>query len=224
MNRNISLDVVEAYSLCPRKAYLLMQGQDGVSHEYEMMVKEQEEANREAYRKGVAENATGTCAFPELAAGRKVLVGATVQIDGLEAPYDALKRVKEASGLGRFSYEPLMVVGTRQVNKSQVIGLAYLGHVLGQAQNHLPSSGTIIRIGNQPFRVKLTSKYREIETILAALKACREDSAEPPPVVLNRHCPSCPFRDSCRPLAEQEDNLSLLETARCSTELFGPPL
>src|SRR5256885_10758732 len=33
----------------------------------------------------------------------------------------------------------------------------------------------------------------------------------PPPVVLNKHCPSCPFRDACLQQAEKEDNLTLLD-------------
>ena len=34
--------------------------------------------------------------------------------------------------------------------------------------------------------------------------------AEPPPILLNKHCPLCPFRRACQAQAEQEDNLSLL--------------
>jgi len=42
------------------------------------------------------------------------------------------------------------------------------------------------------------------------------DSPKPPPIVLNKHCPLCPFQRSCLAQAEQEDNLSLLDgvTAR----------
>jgi hypothetical protein len=38
-----------------------------------------------------------------------------------------------------------------------------------------------------------------------------DPGGEPPPVVLNKHCPSCPFRDACLQQAEKEDNLSLLD-------------
>src|SRR5881397_3324410 len=42
------------------------------------------------------------------------------------------------------------------------------------------------------------------------------DSPKPPPIVLNKHCPLCPFQRLCHAQAEQEDNLSLLDgvTAR----------
>jgi hypothetical protein len=41
-------------------------------------------------------------------------------------------------------------------------------------------------------------------------------SPAPPPIVLNKHCPLCPFQRACHAQAEQEDNLSLLDgvTAR----------
>jgi hypothetical protein len=38
-----------------------------------------------------------------------------------------------------------------------------------------------------------------------------EAAPEAPPVILNKHCPCCPFRDGCRQLAEREDSLSLLD-------------
>jgi hypothetical protein len=50
----ITLDIVEAYSLCPRKAFLLLRGEPaGVPHEYVQIIEEQEAANRQAYRAGV---------------------------------------------------------------------------------------------------------------------------------------------------------------------------
>ena len=48
--------------------------------------------------------------------------------------------------------------------------------------------------------------------IVDALRAWADDPAgDAPPVVLNKHCPSCPFRDACLQQAEKEDNLSLLD-------------
>ena len=48
----ITSDLVEAYSLCPRKAFLLMTGAttDLGPHDYELLIREQAEANRQARR------------------------------------------------------------------------------------------------------------------------------------------------------------------------------
>src|SRR5262249_45622441 len=53
--------------------------------------------------------------------------------------------------------------------------------------------------------------YREVRRIVEILRAWAETATAAPPVVLNKHCPSCPFRDACLQKAEEEDNLSLLD-------------
>jgi hypothetical protein len=57
MARPITSDLVEAYSLCPRKAFLLMTGATPRPgpHDYEVVVREQAEANRQAHRARLAE-------------------------------------------------------------------------------------------------------------------------------------------------------------------------
>ena len=52
MAKTITSDLVEAYSLCPRKAFLLMAGAtpDPGPHDYELFIREQAEANRQAHR------------------------------------------------------------------------------------------------------------------------------------------------------------------------------
>jgi hypothetical protein len=51
MTRTITTDLVEAYSLCPRKAFLLMAGEPNPgAHEYVRVIDEQTAANRQAHR------------------------------------------------------------------------------------------------------------------------------------------------------------------------------
>src|SRR5438132_401285 len=53
---------------------------------------------------------------------------------------------------------------------------------------------------------------KEVRRIVSALRAWVGNPAgDAPPVVLNKHCPSCPFRGACLQQAEKEDNLSLLD-------------
>ena len=92
-----------------------------------------------------------------------------------------------------------------------MIGLAYRGLVVGEVQGRLPNSGTLVRLGDRPSKVKLAGTYKEVRKIVDAMKGWTGDPAGSPPVVLNKHCPSCPFRDACLQQAEKEDNLSLLD-------------
>jgi predicted RecB family nuclease len=141
-----------------------------------------------------------------------VLLDAVLTADGLEARCDALVRASTHSRLGQFSYEPVKVVGTERCGRSQAVGLAYLGHVLDLVQRQLPAPGTLVRAGGRACRVKLTARYKEVRRIVEALKGwTQEPPAAVPPVVLNKHCPSCPFRHACLKQAEKEDSLSLLD-------------
>ena len=125
----ITLHIVEAYSLCPRKAFLLMTGATPSPgpHDYEMVIREQAEANRQAHR---ARLAKGAEVVPfggpaEMAAGRELVADADLTADGLHARCDFLTKVTEPSRFGRFSYEPVKVLGGCRASRSDALGLAY---------------------------------------------------------------------------------------------------
>jgi predicted RecB family nuclease len=212
----ITSDLVEAYSLCPRKAFLLMAGTapDPGPHDYELLIREQAEANRQAHRSRLAQ--VGEVAPfrgpADLAAGRDLLADAELATGVLRERCDFLAKVDMPSRLGRHSYELVKVIGTCRASRTDALGLAYQSLVLSEVQGRQPAWGTLVRLGGHPSKVQLTSKYKEVRRIVDALQAWADDPAsDAPPVVLNKHCPSCPFRDACLLQAEKEDNLSLLE-------------
>jgi predicted RecB family nuclease len=216
MTQTIASHLVEAYSLCPRKAFLLMAGTGANPgpHDYELAIRDQAEANRHAHRVRLAE-AGEVVPFggrDDLVAGREVLADAELTADGLQARCDFLTKVNESSRLGRFSYEAVKVIGTCRASRSDALGLVYQGLVLGEVQGRQPPAGTLILLGDRACKVKLTGKYREVRRIVEILRAwAGAPAATAPPVVLNKHCPSCPFREACLQKAEEEDNLSLLD-------------
>ncbi len=57
MRHKINSELIEAFSLCPRKAFLLMTGATASRgpHDYEVVIREQAEANRQAHRARLAE-------------------------------------------------------------------------------------------------------------------------------------------------------------------------
>src|SRR5258707_14807784 len=116
MRHKISSELIEAFSLCPRKAFLLMTGATAGPrrHGYEMVIREQAEANCQAHRARLAE---GGEVVPfggpaEMVAGREIVADADLTADGLQARCDFLMKVTEPSRFGRFSYEPVKVIGT----------------------------------------------------------------------------------------------------------------
>jgi predicted RecB family nuclease len=215
MTRTITADLVEAYSLCPRKAFLLMAGDPNPGpHEYVRMIDEQTASNRQAHRVSLekaGELPPGGGAA-DLGTGSKLLADTELAANGLQACCEFLTKVNEASRLGRFRYEPVKIIGTCRASRTDATGLAYAGLVLGEVQGRLPASGTLVRLGDHACKMKLAGRYKEVRKIVAALQGWTSNPAvEPPPVVLNKHCASCPFRDACLRQAEKEDNLSLLD-------------
>lgn len=216
MTKTITSDLVEAYSLCPRKAFLLMAGTGANPgpHDYELVVRDQAEANRHSHCVRLAE-AGEVVPFGgqnDLAAGRDVLADAELTADGLHARCDFLTKVSEPSRLGRFSYELVKVIGTCRASRQDILGLAYQGFVLGEVQGRQPPPGTLVLLGDRPCKVKMAGKHREVHRVVETLRAWAEaPGVDAPPVVLNKHCPGCAFRDACLQQAEKEDSLSLLD-------------
>jgi predicted RecB family nuclease len=215
MTRTVTAELVEAYSLCPRKAFLLMAGEPNQGpHEYMRIIDEQTAANRQTHRASlerVGDLPSGGGAA-DLGTGSKMLADTELAADALHARCDFLTKVNAASRLGRFSYEPVKIIGACRASKTDTTGLAYAGLVLGEVQGRLPASGTLVRLGDHPCKVKLAGKYKAVRRIVEILRAWAEAPAGAgPPVVVNKHCPSCPFRDACLQKAEAEDNLSLLD-------------
>ncbi len=211
----INLDIVEAYFLCPRKAFLLQRSEPvGVPHEYARIIEEQEAANQQAHRARLAEGAEVVpfCGAAQMGAGRAILADADLSANGLHARCDFLTKVTEPSRFGRFSYEPVKVIGACRASRADVLGLAYQGLVLGEVQGRQPSSGTLALLGDRQSKVKLAGKYKDVRRIVEALRAWTSQPVDDaPPAFLNKHCPSCQFRDTCLQQAQKEDNLTLLD-------------
>jgi len=123
----ITLDIVEAYCLCPRKAFLLSRGEPvGIPQEHARIIEEQKATNRQAHRARLAK-AGEVVPFggpTEMAAGREIVADADLTADGLHADCDFLTKVTEPSRFGRFSYEPVKVIGACRPSRPDDLGLA----------------------------------------------------------------------------------------------------
>src|SRR5262249_34511526 len=173
VTKTITADLVEAYSLCPRKAFLLMTGatMNPGPHDYELVIREQAHANRQALRARLAEagEVVPFAGPADLAAGRDVLANAELATGALHACYDFLTKVDESSRLGRHGYEPVRVIGTCGASRTDALCCAYQGLVLGEVQGRQPASATLVRLGGRPCRVQLAGRYKAVRRVLDAL-------------------------------------------------------
>lgn len=220
MPPTITSEVVVAYAQCPRKAYLLLcSPEQGEPHEYIRILEQQRRENHARYLDRLQHKHAEVHPYTveNLRNGSAVLLNACLQSDGLAAMCDVLTRVEEPSTGGQHWYEPTMCVGTYSISTEQKLAIAFTGYVLGRLQPAPPMAGRLIAMDGTSHTVTLDKSATDLMPLLEPLQAWTTGaSPEPPPIVLNKHCPLCPFQSACHAQAEQEDNLTLLNgvTAR----------
>lgn len=213
-DKTITSDVLVAYSQCPRKAFLLLFSDDqGTPHDYPRILEERRKAHQAQYLAAFKQSHEDAKPYDEknLRKGSS-FVEATLKVECWEAGCDVLTKVDQGASSRKVVYEPTIAVGTYSITKEQKTELAFIGKVLGQIQKQLPAVGTIVGMDSKTHRVRLDSGYKAISPFLKTLQTWIEEKpAEPPTLILNKHCPSCQFRDLCREQAVKENNLSLLD-------------
>jgi predicted RecB family nuclease len=214
MRKPITADIAVAYTHCPRKAFLLLNAASPPPpHEYESLCRDRGAAHRERYtaqlRRDGHEVARGD--REAIGAGYRHLVGVDLQVSDLSAPCDALVRIDHDSSPEGHSYSPQLFAGTYSITDEHRFALSFAGHVLGLIQGSPPRYGRIVTLDGIAHKVALADRRRETLTVLAEVRKLADRDATPPPVILNRHCPLCPFRAECLTQAVAADDLSLLD-------------
>jgi predicted RecB family nuclease len=134
----------------------------------------------------------------EMKKGISTLLDANFTFGDLEAYADVLTRVEQSSSQIGHIYVPTIVIGTYKLSKDQKLLLAFSGYVLSKLQKEKVPFGTIITNGNVAHIIKLESLYKEIESLLMIItKWVDTHNSESPPIILNNHCPLCPFLETC---------------------------
>lgn len=209
MNVVITSEVLQAYFLCPRKAYLLMHSQErGKLHEYEQILMRNQLANQAANLGLLKQKQIDVYPYSlsNLEKGYEFLIDANLTTGNFQAYCPILTRVN------KLNYEPTIFIGTHTVNKTDQLKLMFINHVLTEIQGKSSETGYIINVQGKSRRLKLEESYKVITPLLEPLQEwLNGSSSEDPPVILNKHCPLCQFRESCQAQAIQEDNLSRLD-------------
>ena len=206
-------EAVSAYSHCPRKAYLLHCTEDrGTPNDYSCILENGANVNRASYLANLQRINASTCSYSDRAfsSGIEVLTEASLDAANVTAYCDALRIVGHRGD--PVAYEPTIVVGTYRLEKEQMLNLAVVGYVLGQFQSKPPAMGYLITLDGECHRVNLQPMYKTVSSILERIRGWSGDPPmQPPPVVLNKHCPYCSFKNVCSRQAEDADDLSLLD-------------
>ena len=216
----ITNEILEGYLNCKTKGHLKLAGEGGAKSDHEAMTTAAKAASREAalarlvVRFGEGDACRGIAVTAAtLKQGAPLLADATLEDDGLSIRLDALKRADGASKLGDHHYLPVLHNHGDKVGCPQKLLLAVLGMVLARVQGLRPVVG-LVTCGpeGQLGKICLDAKlYRRAEQVLDDVKRLQQGS-EAPPLMLNKHCHLCEFRQRCRSAAVEKDDISLLET------------
>jgi predicted RecB family nuclease len=220
---SITAEIVVAYAQCPQKAFLLLcTDEQGTPHEYLRLLKQQKERNQRNYLcslKALKQPFLDVSSnlVSDLSNEGDLVIKATLRAEDLEAYCDVLTRVESSSSLSASRYEPTIVVGTRSINKEQKLELLFAGYVLGKIQGKVPECGKLVGVDGISHQIQLSDVTDILLPLLRPLQTwIAASSPQPPPLFLNKHCPSCQFQELCQARAEKADHLSLLASIKPS--------
>jgi predicted RecB family nuclease len=194
---------------------LLCTDTKGTPHEYISILEEEARKNRESHFKKLMENNPDVAPYSleGVKKGTPMMLEATLVSDDLQAYVDVLTGIQKTPYQKKYIYIPALIVGTHKINKEQKLQLAFIGFVLSKLQNEKPKHGNIIGGENKRHKTELESLYKDIGKILRDLRYwTSSQEPESPPVILNSHCPLCPFEKECESKAKEQDHLSLLRS------------
>jgi predicted RecB family nuclease len=215
----ITMEIIEAYLNCKTKGFLKLIRETGTKSDYHVMTDAASRASREGclakliaiYGDGIA-NREAAVSKATLERGAMLLADATLEDDSTSICFDALKRANGVSKLGDHHYLPILHNHGDTIGRSRRLLLAVLGLVLARVQEVRPAHG-LVALGPNGRLSKVSLNpdlYREAEQILDDVKRIQQVS-EAPPLMLNKHCHFCEFRQRCRSEAVDKDDISLLE-------------
>lgn len=213
----ITEEIFHAYLKCKYKAYLKLQGTLGEVSEYERLltridVEYRKTAGRELRRTqdkaAIAENPLSLS--DTIQSGKELILNASMNTDEASCHLDALYRTSKIEAAVPQVYSPILFTPHERVTADDRLRLAFAASVLSRVQGTQPDSGRIIHGPN--FKVSKIALPRLIASVRGGVGQIHalQQSVTPPPLVLNRHCSECEFRWSCRALAIDKDDLSLL--------------
>jgi len=202
---------------CRSKSYLRLRGRSGPATEYSALCSRLDARYRASASQWLAaQSATGGVSrfggsrLEDRATADAIILEAAGVADGLEANFDGLQRTPGDSRLGPYHYRPIRFCRHPQPNSAIRLLLAFDALILGHLQDVRPDIG-ILLCGPAFKRIRVHLSMH-LDSLAAALKHLRIQSAseQEPPLMLNRHCDICEFKQLCRAKAIEADNLTLL--------------
>ena len=138
------------------------------------------------------------------------IVNGTATVENVCCEIHLLERVEGAERRGAAAYTPVRFIRNNKISRLDKLLLAFNAFALTSVQGVQPFAGKIVHGDDRKaLRVKVEPLMHDVRQLVDRISAVQR-AGRAPPVTLNRHCNICEFRNACRKVAEEADDLSLL--------------
>jgi predicted RecB family nuclease len=215
----ITQESFEAFLKCSRKSHLVSKGTTGAQTEFAewhgRLVENYFETATARLRSALRPNEWywGTLPIERLHERcYRLVFDYTIAETDVHARLHALELDRSRARARHHSYIPIRFVPRERLTASERLLLAFDTFAFWQATGELPAIGKIVH-GQRylAVRVPLPKLIRRVRSVIEKIA---KQQAEPltPAAVLNKHCAECQFQSTCRQIACEKDDLSLLPT------------
>jgi predicted RecB family nuclease len=208
--------LLKDYLECNSKAYLRLQEQTSEVSEFSALSSHldalyRERAFNRLNRQNIGQRSDGSRVEDRLARGDSIILDVVGSSEGLETHFDCLERCSSHSWQGEYFYRPIRFCRHQHPASTLQLLLAFDSLVLRALQGDCSDDGFLI-CGSafRRVRIRLQPYLDSLASILPRLRL-QTLSDSGPPLILNRNCNFCEFKEHCRSKAVSSDNLSLLK-------------
>jgi predicted RecB family nuclease len=210
----ITNDTFLSFSHCPRKAYLKTHSSLGEPVDIERVQLElgglyRQQALEEFLRSASPSEVIRNPASLETALRERPrwIVNGTATGETVSSEIHCLERVEGAVRRGTPAYTPVLFIRNNKISRLDKLLLAFNALALTSVQGVQPTSGKIVH-GNdrKALRIKVEPLMHQVGHLVDQIRAV-QGGGRAPTVTLNRHCNICEFRNACRKVAEEADDL-----------------
>jgi hypothetical protein len=192
----VSESAIRAYSLCVRKAYLLIFS-PGLSspNAYETMLRTLSSITRRNYFHSNSNQLVVESFSPLLISkGVDILTSVNLSVDFLSVNNATLIKVPNKLPLDDSRYEPIIFSSANKIGQEDKIVLSFIGYTLSKFLNYLPDNGHVVLVDGRTITVKLSENIKKCQPSINLLQGWLTQNSDLPPVFLNKHCPYCEFQ------------------------------
>jgi predicted RecB family nuclease len=213
----ITRPLFDAYLRCPTKCWLLSRGEPASEHHVATWTASQDVAYREGAitkLRGAVRFEPGGPTLQRMETGGKLglnfLIDVPVSCGNARDRIEAVERIPTKRGGALARLIPIRFEFRNKLDPLDKLSFALDAYMLSKQLRQDIHAVKVINGDRFVSRlVNVSATVKRVPGILAAITALLGKAA-PPELILNKHCPDCQFRKTCRASAERLDELSLL--------------